>query len=305
MNDNVVWRLVSQTFREWSEHKVPRLGAALAYYSVFSLAPLLLVVIAVAGVVFGRDAAHGRIIEEVEGVVGIEAAQAINKILQNASKPTEGFVASMIAVAVLLIGATGAFSQLQDALNTIWEVTPKPGRGWKGIVWDRVLSLGVVACTAFLMLVSLVVSAALAALGRAWGPQVGHWLHIVISFAVTAALFGMIYKILPDAQIGWHDVWLGGIVASLLFTIGKWLIGLYIARTSVASVYGAAGSLVVILIWIYYSSQIFLLGAEFTRAYATAFGARIRPKSYATKVTAEDRVRQGMPRRVELEEANC
>jgi membrane protein len=306
MNAKTIWELLKQTFSEWSEDKVPRLGAALAYYSVFSLAPLLLVVIAVAGVFFGREAAQGKIIEELQGLLGTEAAQAINKMLESAAQPTDGLIASAIGIFLLLLGATGVFGQLQDALNTIWEVAPKPGRGLIGIIRDRFLSLAVVAGTAFLLLVSLVVSAGLSALnstyGSSWSPLVGQSINMIVSFAVTTVLFGMIYKILPDAQIGWRDIWLGAAITSLLFTVGKFLISLYIAHGSVASVYGAAGSFVVILIWVYYSSQILLFGAEFTQVYASKFGSRIVPSSNAVALTSDRRAQQGIPSQAKLKE---
>ncbi len=299
MNAKTSYELVRQTFREWSEDKVPRLGAALAFYSVFAITPLLMIVIAIAGFVFGRDAALHQIVGEIASVVGHEAGQAIEGILANASKPASGAVAIVTGVIVLLFGASGMFAQLQDSLNTIWEVAPNPERGWRGIVRDRFLSLTMVLGVGFLLLVSLVFSAGLSAmssmLGDSLGKSMGQVAHFVVSLAVITVLFAMIYKVLPDVKIAWHDVWFGAAATSLLFGIGKTVVGLYLARSGVAPVYGAAGSFVIILLWVYYSSQILLLGAEFTQVYANRFGSRIVPARGAVKLTVEDRAQQGIP----------
>lgn len=294
-----IYDLMRQTMTEWSEDKVPRLGAALAFYSVFAIAPLLLIVIAIAGFVFGRDAAQRQIIGQIAGVVGQESGQAIDKILEQASKPASGTLAIVSGVIVLLFGASGVFAQLQDALNTIWEVTPQPGRGWKGMLRDRFLSLSMVLGIGFLLLVSLVMSAGLSAmtgvLGDSMGALMGQVTNIVVSLAVITALFAMIYKFLPDVKIAWRDVWLGAAATSALFVLGKFLVGLYIGRSSVASAYGAASSFVIILLWVYYSSQILLFGAEFTQVYANRFGSRIEPARGAVPVTSKVRDQQGTP----------
>jgi membrane protein len=280
MNLHSVWRLIKQTFAEWSEDKVPRLGAALAYYSIFSIGPLLLIVIAIAGLVFERATVTGEVVKQVEGLVGDDAAGAVTQMLESAAKPQSSIPAIITGFLMLLVGAIGVFVQLQDALNTIWEADSRPSRGIVGMIRDRLLSFSMVFGIAFLLLVSLIISAGISAMTDLFGSRVGAMFaqvaNFVVSFVVITLLFAMMYKILPDVSVAWHDVWIGAVVTSLLFSVGKMLIGLYLARSSVASVYGAAGSLVIILLWVYYSSQIILLGAEFTQVYANQFGSRIR-----------------------------
>jgi membrane protein len=299
MNARVLWSLIKQTFAEWYEDKVPGLGAALAYYSVFSIAPLLLISIAFAGLLFERSAAQQQIIEQVQGFVGEDAARAIEKMIEKASAPATSTWALVTGLLVLVFGAGGAFGQLQDALNTIWEVAPRPGRGLKGIIRDRFLSFTMVLGVAFLLLVSLVISAAIAAVSGFFGDFLGraiaHVVNFVASFGVTTILFAMIYKILPDREVAWRDVWIGAVVTSVLFTAGKFVIGIYLGRSGVTSIFGAAGSLVGILLWVYYSSQILLLGAEFTQVYANRFNSRIRPTANAISLSSEDRAQQGIP----------
>jgi membrane protein len=271
--------LVKQTFAEWSKDNVPRLGAAMAYYTVVSIAPLLLVIIAVAALVFGREAAEGAIVLQLTGLVGETAAQAIQEMLQNASKPSTGILAAVLGVVTLLAGASGVFAELQAALNTIWKAPAKPDKGLLGILKDRFLSLMMVLGTGFLLLVSLVLSAALAAIGSFLQgllpvpESVLHVLNFALSFGAITLLFAMMYKILPDVPVAWNDVWTGAAVTAFLFTLGKFLIGMYIGKANFASTYGAAGSLVVILVWVYYSTQILLLGAEFTYVYARTHGS--------------------------------
>jgi membrane protein len=300
MNPQEYWALLKQTGSEWLEDKAPRLGAALAYYTIFSLAPLLVIIIAVAGFVFGREAAQGYLLGQIEGLVGEQGGQAIQAMVASASQSGSGVVGSVLGIAMLLFGAAGLFGQLQDALNTIWEVQPKPGRGVLGFLQDRFLSFSMVLGSAFLLLVSLVVSAALAALGSLFGDWqtsvVGQILNQFLSLAVVTLLFAMIYRFLPDAKIAWKDVWLGAVITAVLFTLGKVLIGLYLGHTSTASAYGAAGSLAVLLIWLYYSAQIFLFGAEFTKVYANRYGSRIVPAENAMPVTDKARAEQGIPR---------
>jgi membrane protein len=295
--------LIKATFSDWQEDKASRLAAALAYYAAISLAPLVIILVAIAGFVFGPDAAKGEIVAELRGLIGSQSAQVIEEIIEGANKPVTGLVATVVGVVTLLAGATGVFSALQDGLNTIWEVTPKPGRGVVGVIKDRFLSLTMVLGIGFLMLVSLVISATLAAFNEYLGgslplPSLALTiLNFLISFGVITLLFALIYKVLPDVEIAFSDVWIGAAITSLLFTIGKSLIGLYLGRSSVGSAYGAAGSLVVILIWVYYSAQILFLGAEFTQAYANRYGSRIEPSDNAMAVTEEARPQQGMPAR--------
>ena len=259
----------------------------MAFYSVFALAPLFLIVIAMAGLVFGQEAAQGQIIGQIQGLVGEDSAKAIQHMIEEARKPSAGIIATVLAIVMLLLGATGVFAQLQEALNTIWRVEEKPGEGiWK-ILKDRFFSLMAVLGTGFLLLISLIISAGLSAVGTSVEhslPVPEFLLQIInfcVSFAIVTLLFAMIYKLLPDISIQWGDVWIGAIITSLLFTIGKFFIGLYLGRSEVGIAYGTAGSLVVILIWVYYASQIFLFGAEFTAVYAESHGSRLAPSAHA------------------------
>ncbi len=282
-----LWNLLKQTFSSWSSDKVPRHGAALAYYTVLSLVPLLVVIIGMIGLIFGQEAAQGYIVEQIAALVGPQSAAAIKDMIQRANQPTTGIVATVVATATLLLGASGVFGQLQDSLNTIWGVQPKEGRGIWGLIKDRFISFAALLGTGFLLLVSLVLSAALAAFGKWFGgwlpaPEVVlQVLEFLISFAVITALFAMTFKTLPDAQVAWRDVWVGAALTAMLFTVGKFAIGLYLGKSDVGSAYGAAGSLVILLVWVYYSAQILLFGAEFTQVYANAVGSRIVPSKDA------------------------
>lgn len=281
------WSLLKETASKWSGDRVPRLGAALAYYTVFSIVPLLVVIITVIGLVYGEEAARGYIIEQIASLVGPQSAAAIQDMLERAQRPATGILATIVAIATLLIGASGFFGQLQDSLNTIWGVEAKGGGGILKMVKDRFLSFLAVLGTGFLLLVSLVISAALAAMGKwfqGWLPvpeAVLHAVNFLVSLIVVTALFAMIFKMLPDATIAWKDVVVGAAMTAILFTIGKFLIGLYLGKSNVASAYGAAGSLVLILVWVYYSTQILLFGAEFTAVYANRAGSRIVPAENA------------------------
>ena len=290
--------IVREASTESLADRVPRLGAALAFYTTFSLAPLLLVVVAIAGLVFGREAAEGRLLSEMRSLVGNEGGDALQAMVAAAGKQGSGILASLVGAVVLLFGAVGLFGELQDALNTIWEVQPKPGRGVWGIVRSRLLSFSAVLGSAFLLLVSLVVSAAMSAMnGMLGGAQSSVLLDIVqwiVSVTVITGLFAMIYRLLPDAEIAWSDVWLGAAVTSVLFTLGKSLIGLYLGQTALMSVYGAAASFAVLLLWNYYTAQIFLFGAELTKAYAIRYGSGIVPSAHAESVTCAARSQQGL-----------
>jgi membrane protein len=297
-----IYELLKDTYNHWSDAKAPQMGASLAYYTVFSVSPLLLISIAVANWVLGPEVAQDCFNNELTATVGKPVADAIQSILIHAQGFRSGVLATIAAVITLLCGASGVFGQLQESLNTIWGVEPKPGRGLKGIVRDRFLSFTMVLGTAFLLLVSLVISTALAALGHLIHPEAGFFaavwqvVHGLISFGIITLLFALIYKVLPDATIGWRDVWVGAALTAVLFTVGKFLLGFYLARGSVTSGYGAAGSLVLILVWVYYSSQILLFGAAFTRVYADRYGSHVRPTPNAVAVTPEAQARQGRPR---------
>jgi len=283
------WELLKEAGAGWWRDNAPRLGAALAYYTIFSLAPVLLITVAVCGLIFGRAAAEGQLLGELRDLVGEEGAATLQSMLAGASQPSAGIVATVTGIVMLLIGATTLFSELQDSLNLVWEMKP-PGGGVMTMVKARFLSFSMVMGTAFLLLVSLVVSAGLAAFGKQLGQSetegVGRVLHFLASLLVVTLLFAMIYKFLPDAKIAWKDVWLGAAVTALLFTIGKTLIGFYLGHSAMASTFGAAGSLAVLLFWFYYSAQIFLFGAELTKAYANRYGSGIVPSAGATHVNA-------------------
>jgi membrane protein len=296
-----IFTLLKNAAQEWSEDKASRLAAALSYYTIFSLAPLLVIVIAIAGLVFGQEAAQQELLAQIEGLVGEEGAFAIQEMIAGASDTGDSIFAAVIGFVLLLFGASGVFAQLQDAMNTMWEVKPKEGRGILALVKDRLLSFGMVLVIGFLLLVSLVLSAALAGLSNFMAGLlpaneiIMQVISFVVSFAVISFLFALIFKYLPDAEVAWGDVWLGAIVTALLFTIGKELIGLYLGRSAVASTYGAAGSVVILLLWVYYSAQILFFGAEFTQVYANMFGSRIKPKEGATFISEEARIKQGIP----------
>jgi len=274
-----LWQLVKESVSKWGEDNALQLGAALAYYTVFSLAPVLVIVIAMAGAVFGRDAAQGEIVGEIRGMVGEEGATAIQGLIESASRPGASLVATTVGLAILLFGSTSVFAQLQSALNAIWNVPPREHVGLWDMIRDRFLSFAAVLGAGFLLSVSLVISAAVAVFGKVWGawlPWVSHALEIADllgSVTVLTLLFAMIFKLLPDVEIRWQDVWVGAAVTAVLFVIGKFVIGFYLGRSDLGAAYGAASWLILVLAWVYYSSQIVLLGAEFTHAYAVRHGA--------------------------------
>jgi membrane protein len=274
-----LWPLLKQTFAKWSEDKAPRLGAALAYYSILSLAPLLIVTIAVVGLVFGDEAARGQIVGQFHDLIGQQGAEAVQTIIQRADKPAVGTLAGLFGLITLLFGASGVFTELRDDLNLIWRANPKNAEGIMGMLRQRLFSFGMVLAIGFLLIVSLVASAALAALGKFFGGLlplptiVFEAANFLLSMGVITLLFAMIYKFVPDVKIDWRDVWFGAFATALLFTIGKTLIGLYLGKASVGSAYGAAGSVIIVLVWIYYSAQIFFFGAELTQVYAHSHGS--------------------------------
>lgn len=274
--------LYAETIREWLRDDVMSRGAALAFYSVLSIGPLLLIVISIAGLVFGAEAASGRVSHEISGLVGYESAKAVEAILAHSRNTEEGFWAGAIGIITLIVAATGVFGQLQDALNHIWHVKSTRKAWWQG-VRKRLLSFAMVLGIGFLLLVSLVISAGLAAVGDRFASFMSPlWLELInflLSFGITMLLFAMIYRILPDIHIRWRDVWIGAAMTALLFYFGKALIGLYLGQSAVGSTYGAAGSLVVVLVWIYYSAQILFLGAEYTKVYARYAAGDLTEKS--------------------------
>jgi membrane protein len=273
------------------EDDAPTLGAALAYYTVFSLAPLMTIAIAMAGFFFGKEAAQGQIFDELRVLLGEQGGKAVEEMVQSANaQPTAGIVATIISIVMLLVGASGVFGQLQASLNTIWGVKPKPGRGVLGIIQDRLLSFGFTLVVGFLLLVSLLLTAGIALVADWVGglmpgsETIAQMLNILFSLAMITLLFAMIFKFLPDAKIAWRDVWVGAFITAALFTIGKFALGIYLGKSGVASSYGAAGSLIVLLLWVYYSSQILFFGAEFTQVYANRFGTRVAPADNAVPV---------------------
>jgi membrane protein len=293
--------MLKEAFTDWKDDQAPRLGAALAYYTVLSLAPLLVVAVAIAGFAFGREAAQGQIVAQIGHLVGGDTARMIEETLKNANKPGQGIVATVLGMVTLLLGASGVFNELRAAMNLIWEVPPKKSGGLLSLVRERLLSFAMVLVIGFLLLVSLVVSAGLSAMEGMMGGATADKLHVaqalntVVALGVITTLFAVIFKYLPDAEpmVAWKDVWIGAFMTAVLFTIGKFGIGLYLGRGTVGSAYGAAGSLVVLLVWVYYAAQIFFFGAELTQVYARRFGSRVGvPAPAAAEAEGEAKVPQ-------------
>jgi membrane protein len=292
MSIKTIWLLLKTTFFQWRQDQASLMAAALAYYTVFSLAPLLIIVIAIAGAVFGEQAAKGELVAQIQGLIGKDGAQLIQTAIENARQldPSQGPIPTLINIGLLLSGATVIFGQLQQSLNRIWNVEPKPGNGILDFLRKRFLSFSMVLVIAFLLLVSLVISTTLVILGNSLRDLVPGFtylwqlLNFLVSFGIITLLFAMMFKILPDAKIAWKDVWMGAALTAVLFEIGKFLLGFYLGKTSLASAYGAAGSLVIILTWVFYSAQILFLGAEFTQVYVRNYGKEIAPAKYAMRV---------------------
>ena len=286
----LIWDVLKETGTAWDEDNVNRLAASLAYYTLLSIAPMIILAVATTGLVFGEDAARQHIAGELASVVGTGAGEAVQSIAQNAKTPGTGVLSVTVGIVVLLFGASGVFGELQAALNTVWSVAPKPGRGIWGVIKDRFFSFTLVVGVAFLLMVSLVLSAALAWVGSYFervlpgGAALWQVVNFLFSLAVITALFALMFKELPDAKIRWKDVWVGAAVTAALFTLGKFLLGMYLGGAGVASAYGAAGSIVALVIWVFYSSQVLLIGAEFTEVYARKFGADIKPDDDAVAV---------------------
>lgn len=306
-----IWILTKAAASSWVDDYAQSMGAALAYYTMLSIAPFLLIVISLAGMIFGVEAARGEIAAQLQGLMGREGAVAVQELLESASKPAESMTAAVAGLVLLLIAATSVFAELQDSLDRIWRAPKRDRRPIWSLLRARLLSFGTIAGISFLLMVSLVVSAALAAFGKMWGPRFADWqsmvaaVNAIFSYVLTTTVFAMIYKVMPRARVAWTDVLIGASVTSLLFTIGKSLIGLYIGRSGVTSGFGAAGSLVMAMIWVYYSAQIFLLGAEFTWAYALTFGSRKEQKlpGAAPAVPSKTEDRKPDPNMVEAKEA--
>jgi membrane protein len=288
--------LLKQTFQEWLQDKAPQLGAALAYYTVFSLAPLILVLLAIIGFLFRDDpaGAWNKITQQMSYFLDPSALQVVQNIAQKASQPGKSLIATIIGVALALFGASGVFGQLQDALNTIWGVKAKPGTGIWGFLRARFLSFAMVAGICFLLLVSLAIEALLKGFSHyvqsvvPGGIVIALTVYLVFDFAVVVLLFAMIFKFLPDVKIQWRDVWIGAVMTAIFFGIGKWALGLYLSSGAAGSAYGAASSLITLLLWVYYSSQILLFGAEFTQVYADRAGRGVEPSEYAVRIQTSE-----------------
>ncbi len=283
-----IWLLIKTTISGWNSNYAQSMGAALAFYTLFSIAPLLLIVLSITGYVFGLEAARGEVAAQLQNLMGEQGAMAVQALLQNVNKPMDGVMATIIGVVLLLIGATSVFAELQNSLDRIWRAPERVRvNGLFALLRERLLSFGMILGIGFILMVSLVFTAAIAAISQWWSPQFKDWamlvnmLDIVFSFVMTTAMFALIYKFMPSVKIRWDEVWIGAVITAILFTGGKLLIGLYIGRSAIASGFGVAGSLIALLVWVYYSAQIFLLGAEFTWAYSGIYGSR---KLLKTKV---------------------
>jgi membrane protein len=294
MGLKVIPVLLKETLFEWYADRGSRLGAALAFYTLFSLAPLLMISIAITALVFGREIAYTQLIQQIEVFIGLEGARVIQATIENTSRPSTGIMATLIGLATMLFGATIVFNELQDALNVIWKVTSKPRRSMAiGLMWDRLLAFCIVVAVGLLLLLSIVANAVLNAMMQIFGdilPRHVDWLrtaNFVFALVTVTLLFIMVYKVLPDIEIGWVEVLVGAIVTAILFMLGKFLIELYLGYSTAASVYGAAASLVILLMWIYYSAQILYFGAEFTKVYAKYRGHRIVPIEERASITSE------------------
>jgi len=286
------YSLLKQTFQEWLQDKAPQLGAALAYYTVFSLAPLILVLLAIVGFIFRDDPAGAwdKLTQQMSYFLDASAMHVIQNIAQKASQTGKSTLATIIGIGLAIFGASGVFGQLQDALNTIWGVKAKPGLGIWGFLRNRFLSFAMVAGICFLLLVSLIIEALLKGFSHYMqsvlpgGIVIALGVYLIFDFAVVVLLLAMIFKFLPDVKVKWRDVWIGAVMTAILFGIGKWLLGLYLGSGAAGSAYGAASSLITLLLWVYYSSQILLFGAEFTQVYAQRAGRALKPSEYAVRL---------------------
>ena len=300
------WLVLKQTFKDFGDLKIVRMSAALAYYTIFSIAPMLIVIITIADIFYGRDAIEGSVYAEIKGFVGSDAALEIQTLIKNATISNDVTWASVIGIVALIFAATGVFAEIQDSINNIWRLKAKPRKGWLKIILNRLLSFSMVVTLGFILLVSLVINAVMDIIvGRLVEifPQLAIYaayaINLILTFASTSFLFGIIFKVLPDAKIKWKDVRVGSFTTALLFMLGKFIIGFYLGKTHISSSYGAAGSLVIILLWVYYSAIILYFGAAFTRVYAQHTGSHIYPNDYAVwiqqvEVESKDSL-QGQP----------
>jgi membrane protein len=298
------------TVREWSEDNAARLAAALSYYTTFSLAPLLVLLISLLGLFGVRDTIQMQILIQVEDLAGPQGSELVAGMIETSAIPAAGVVTTTVSAVILLFGALGVFAELQNSLNTIWEVKPKPRESFwatiRNLLLTRLISFTMILVIGFLLLISLVLSAGLSAFGDYLGNRFFFSeflvlsINFILSFGVITLLFALIYKYLPDAKIAWKDVWLGAAITSLLFSLGKILIGIYLGNSNIGNVFGAAGSLAILMIWVYYSAQIVFLGAEFTQVYANQYGSRIAPSEEAVRLTEDDRAQQGIPRKEQV-----
>ncbi len=294
-----IFGILKDTVVGFGDDRAIKMSASLSYYTVFSMAPLLLLMISLAGAFYGRDAVQGKVFDEINGLLGSDAAIQIQEIIKNMELSGQTTLSLVVSGVILLIGATTVFVDIQDSINTIWRVKAKPKRGWVKLIKDRLLSSSIIVGLGFLLIVTLIVNGALVALGdllKSYFPDVTivllQILNIVISFVVITILFGVIFKVLPDAKVAWRDVRMGAFFTACLFMLGRYLIGLYIETTGTGSAYGAAGSMIVILVWVYYTASILYIGAEFTRVYADYIGAKIRPADYAVYVEEHELERE-------------
>ncbi len=287
MNLYKIARLLQETFKEWQKDKASRIAAALAYYTVFSISPLLVIAIAIAGSFFGQEAAQQQITDQLTALVGEDGVKPILLALDNMSQPKIRGLASLISIGVLILGASGIFAQLQDALNTVWKVKPQSGQGLLLFIRKRISSFLMVLAIGFLLMLSLILSAVVATLSKyrtdflPGSAILWENLDFIVSLGLITFLFGLMFKYVPDIKIAWKDVLVGSVITALLFLFGKFLLGLYLSKGSLGSAYGAAGSLIVFLAWVYYSAQIILLGAEFTQVYTRMYGSKIRPSKHS------------------------
>jgi membrane protein len=292
-----IWRVILDTVKAFGENKITKLSGSLAYYTVFSMAPLLIMIISISGMMLGTEAAEGQVYGQLSGFVGEDTAAQLQEIIRNASLSGKSVLATVIGGVTLLVGATTVFAEIQDSINSIWGIKAQPRRGWVKLLINRVLSFSVIVSLGFLLLVSLAVSAVIDALNtqlKSWFPDVAvvifYCVNLLITFFITTIIFGVIFKVLPDATIRWRDVWAGAMATAFLFMLGKSAISIYIAQANIGSTYGAAGSLAILLVWVYYSSIILYFGAAFTKHYALKYGQEIRPRHYAvaTKTVTVD-----------------